>query len=438
MKTMVSRLFAASALLLPLQALQAEDLMTVYRIAQQTDPQMAAASAAYSAAMEAKPQSRAGLLPTVTASANWDSVQQDIKAPTEVDNDYETNSWSLTVTQPLFRWDNWLKLSQSDATIAQSEALYNLAQQELVLRVANAYFDVLAAKDSLDFAIAEKKAIGQQLRQTKQRFEVGLSAITDVHEARAGYDAAVAQEINARNTLDIARESLREITNRDFSYLAALSDDMPLERPNPTHIDTWEGRALKQNLELLAADAALQVIAKEMDIAKAGHYPTLDLIGQYRAYDNTDAGYSSSLESSDTTVRLELSIPIYSGGLTSSRVRQASQEMNQAREELEQQRRATIRETRSAYLNVVTGISQVEAQKQALSSAETALEATQAGFEVGTRTAVDVLDAQRVLFGAKRDYSRSRYDYMLSTLSLKLAAGTLGPEDIRHVNQWLK
>ncbi len=441
MKKPVFKLLAGISLLAGATAVHGADLWRVFQIATESDPQLAAAAASFQAAQEVKPQSRAALLPQLNAGASWSRTDQEVFESNSGETgrtDFDTKGYSLTLNQALFRYGSWVQYQQADSIIEQARAQFGSAEQGLALRVSQAYFNVLAARDNLQFARAEKTATQQQLRQTEQRFEVGLSAITDVHEARAGYDAAVAQEIAAQNELDVAREALREITGMSFETLAPLQEEIPLVSPEPTDIDAWVSTAVNHNLELLAAAAVAKFRDQEIKNAKSDYYPTLDLQAQHNRSDNTDAPAPLFGEVQErNTVTLQLSVPLYQGGLTSSRVREAHALYNQAREELEQQRRATISQTRQAYLNVVAGISQVKAREQAMASAQTALEATQAGFEVGTRTAVDVLDAQRELFRAKRDYAQARYDYILSTLNLKQAAGTLSPEDVRAVNGWL-
>lgn len=415
----------------------AEDLTEVYRLAQQSDPQLRAAEAAYRAAQEARPQSRAALLPNIGFNAYLSENDSTIESGVGTDGSYSTNGYSLNLKQPIYHHDYYVQLRQADSRIAGAEAQFGSARQGLILRVANAYFDRLAAQDNLDFAEAEKRAISQQLRQTQQRFKVGLNAITDVHEAQARYDAAVAQEIAAQNQLDVATEALREITGQAHSALAAVSEDMPLIAPEPADIDQWVETAMKQNLQLLAAEAEANTAREEVKRRRAGHLPTLDLVASHGYSDNTDVPSGFGAESTDTNLSLQLNIPIYAGGGISSQVREGEALYQQSREGLEQQRRTTVREARSAYLNVMAGISQVKAFKQALSSATTALEATQAGFEVGTRTAVDVLDSQRERFRAQRDYARARYDYALATLQLKQAAGVLSEQDLQQLNNWL-
>ncbi len=433
MKPVALKLAAASLLMLGSASLQAEDLLDVYRMAQQSDPTLRAAEAANQAAQQGKAQSRAALLPQINASANVTQNSRDINGTT---NDYDSNGYNLSLVQSLYHHDYYKQLKVADAGIAKANAEYEAARQGLILRASEAYFNLLAAQDNLAAAEASKRAIGQQLRQTKQRFEVGLNAITDVYEAQAGYDAAVAAEIAASNALDIAREGLREITGQEPLVPATLQEEMPLLTPDPADIKAWVEQATKQNLSLIAAEAAARAAAEELSRREAGHYPTLDLVANHSYSDTTDDPVSGS-EYENTSIAVQLSVPIYSGGLTTAKSREARALLTQAQESLEAQRRATEREVRSAYLGVVAGIGQVKARKQALSSAQTALEATQAGFEVGTRTAVDVLNAQQVRYSAQSQYSRSRYDYLLATLKLKQAAGSLSEEDLTLVNGWL-
>lgn len=438
MKRSLTKALTGLGLLATATLAQGADLWRVYQIAVESDPQLAAAAAAFQAVQEARPQSRAALLPQVSADANWTRTKTDVierQLGSTGDFTYNTKGYSLTLNQALFRYGAWIQYQQADTRIAQAEAEYGSTQQALALRVSQAYFNILAARDNLQFAQAETEATRQRLRQTEQRFEVGLSAITDVHEARAGYDAAVAQEIAAQNQLDVAREALREITGISFEELAPLEEDIPLVAPEPADIERWVETAVDHNLELLAAAAATKLADQEIENQKAGHYPTLDLQAQHSRNDSDAPTFGSEQE--DNTLTLQLSVPLYQGGFTSSRVREAYYLYNRAQEQLESQRRATVSQTRQAYMNVVAGISQVKARAQAVASAQTALEATQAGYEVGTRTIVDVLAAQRELFRAKRDYAQARYDYILSTLNLKRAAGTLVADDIREINAWL-
>jgi outer membrane protein len=433
MKPVMLKLVTASALMLGAASLHAENLLDVYRMAQQSDPTLRAAEAGNLAAQQGRAQSRAALLPQLNASANVTQNQRDINGTS---TDYDSNGYNLSLVQSLYHHDYYMQLKKADAGIAQANALYEAARQGLILRVAETYFNLLAAQDNLTTAEASKRAIAQQLRQTQQRFEVGLTAITDVHEAQAGYDAAVAAEIAARNGLDIAREALREITGQEPLAPATLQEKMPLLTPEPADIGQWVEKANTQNLSLIAAEAAARASAEELSRREAGHYPTLDLVANHSYSDTTDLPVTGN-EFTNTSIGVQLSVPLYSGGLTTAQSREARALLTQAQESLEAQRRATVREVRSAFLGITAGISQVQARKQALSSAQIALDATQAGFEVGTRTAVEVLNSQQVRYGAQRDYARSRYDYLLASLRLKQAAGSLSEEDIILVNGWL-
>lgn len=433
MKPVILKLVTTSVLMLGAASLHAENLLDVYRMAQQSDPTLRAAEAGNQAAQQGRAQSRAALLPQLNLNANATQNERDISGSS---NSYNSTGYNLSLVQSLYHHAYYQQLKKADAGIAQANALYEASRQGLILRVAETYFNLLAAEDNLTTAEAAKRAISQQLRQTQQRFEVGLTAITDVHEAQAGYDAAVAAEIAARNGLDIAREALREITGQEPQAPATLQEEVPLLSPDPADIGKWVEKASTQNLTLLAAEAAARAAAEELNRREAGHYPTLDLVANHSYSDTTDdpTGY----EYTNTSIGVQLSVPLYSGGLTTAQSSEARALYLQAQESLEAQRRATVREVRSAYLGITAGISQVLARKQALSSAQTALEATQAGFEVGTRTAVEVLNSQQVRYGAQRDYARARYDYLLASLRLKQAAGSLSEADITLVNGWLK
>jgi outer membrane protein len=415
----------------------ADDLLSVYRAAIQNDPQFRAAHAGYRAQLETKTQSIAVLLPTLSASAHY--TEHDNEKIGSTPYEYNTNGYNLTLTQPLYRHENYVGLNQANAQVAQAEATFENAKQDLIIRVATRYFAVLAAEDDLEFALAERKSISRQLVQTEQRFNVGLIAITDVHEAKARYDQAVARAIVAQNTLAISHETLREITAQNHSTLSFLSIKHPLIKPEPADIKQWVKTADNQNALLNASRKSVNVARAEVSRQSAGHYPSLDLTASHTYTDYGEGSISGGqYEQNNNSVSLQLTIPLYQGGLVNSRTRAAAHRLTQAREKLEQQKRATERQTRNSYLSVIANISQVKALKQALASSLIALEATQAGFEVGTRTAVDVLNSQRELYLARRNYAQVRYNYVLETLKLKLAAGTLSVIDIEQLNPWLK
>ena len=328
-----------------------------------------------------------------------------------------------------------IALDQAGSEIRQAEAVLIEAQQALIIRIAQRYFDILANIDSLEFAQAEVKSLSRQLEQANQRFEVGLSAITDVHEAQAGYDLAVAQEIQALNAIDNAQEAMRELTGEYITEFDLLGDAMSLVSPEPQAIESWTQLSLDQNLGVLASRHAAETARNEVKRQSAGHLPTLDLVAA-ETYDSSGGRFGST-KLHATSIGLELNIPIYSGGIVSSQTREAHENYNIAMYSLERARRSAQRSTREAYLGVISGISRVKALKQAVVSSETALEATEAGFEVGTRTAVDVVASQRTTSEARRNYSQAKYDYLIDTLSLKQAAGTLSTEDLELINAWL-
>ncbi|MDV3238833.1 MAG: TolC family outer membrane protein [Gammaproteobacteria bacterium] len=422
-------------------AAQADSLYEIYQLAQERDPTLRAAAAARDAALEVKPQSRAGLLPVIGLSGDVSRNSYDDRAalPGVANPTYSTNqSYSLSLTQPVFRWDRWVALEQADSLVAQAQAQYGAAEQELMVRTAERYFAVLGAQDALRLAGKEKESIGRQLEQAQQRFEVGLSAITDVQEAQARYDTAVATEIRARNQLDSAREQLREIIGEQRENLDPVRDtDFRLVTPEPQQQQSWVDTALQQNPNLAAARAGSEAARQQIQIARSGHYPTVDANASY-SYLDSNFGGIRELERNDGTIGLQLAVPLYQGGAVNSRTREARFRFDEARERLDVTQRAIERQTRDAYRGVVTGISEVRAAEQARTSSTTALEAAQTGFEVGTRTIVDVLDAQRALTQAELTLYLARYNYLLNTLRLKQAAGTLAPDDLDAMTGWLE
>lgn len=418
----------------------AADLLEIYALAQDSDPQYRQVAAANRATLEQRPQALAQLLPSLSFSANAFTNEQDItsafnpiNAPGKVS--YDSHGYSLDLVQPLFRGDRIIGYLQAGNRIKQADAELIAAEQDLMVRTATAYFEVLAAYDNLGFAEAEKKSLSRQLDQARQRFDVGLTAITDVQEAQAGHDLAFAAEIEARNNVDNTQEALREIIGVYFSALAGLGETMPLLNPQPEEIETWTGAALEHNLNVLAARHAVDTARREVKRQQAGHLPTVDMVARH-GLDKT-GGRFGSFETTTSSVGVELNVPIFQGGGVNSRVRETHERLNAELERLEQARRNAQRLTRQAYLGVISGISRVNALNQAVVSSETALQATEAGFEVGTRTAVDVVAAERVTSQARRDYARARYDYVLDTLRLKQASGSLSAEDLSHVNHWL-
>jgi len=417
------------------QFASADNLLDLYEIAIQEDPQFQAARSAQSSVKVTQEIARASLLPNLGLSANANYVDNDVKNSTTLtDDSYDRQDLTLSVTQPLYRKDRWLAVDQAKILSTKADADFHAAEQDLIVRLARAYFDVLAAQDTLEFVLADKKAIARQLEQAKQRFDVGLIAITAVHEAQAAYDQSIANEINARNSLDNTQEVLREIVgNRDFS-LKQLAEKLELSKPQPEDLTSWTEKALTQNPAVISTQYNAEVAQKEIEVQRSGHYPTLDLVGSH-SINRTDANSGSDLDSS--SIGVQLALPLYSGGGVSAATKQAQFDFESAQYEVERQQRAVTRQVRDAYRGVIASISQVKALEATQVSSRSALEATEAGFEVGTRTIVDVLDSQRNLYSAMNDYAQARYNYIVNGLLLKQAAGTLSEEDLRLVNQWL-
>lgn len=416
---------------------QAENLVQVYQLATTNDSQIRAALATRDAALEARPQAKSLLLPQVSLSADVTRVRSDVINSPSGDslNNYNTAGLGLSLSQAIYRKDYLIGLEQADLQVAQAESAYAAASQSLILRVAQAYFDVLSAQDSLTFAKAENAAIARQLEQSKQRFEVGLIAITSVHEAQAAFDQSRADLISAENAVDNAREALREIVQQNTGELAPVMDQLPLEQPAPANPEAWADQAQKENLSIRSLAYALDLARSDIDLKRAADFPKLDLVGSHSL---DRSGSSTGSDSNTTTLGVQLSVPLYTGGGNSSRSRQAVLNHKVAQENLDKERRSVNRQVRDAYRGVLASISQVQALKASTISAQSALDATQAGFEVGTRTMVDVLNAQRDLFRARSNYAKVRYSYILSGLQLKQAAGTLSESDLEQVNRWLK
>ncbi len=415
---------------------QADSLLQVYQAAIANDPQLRAARAELEARKYSQQQSTALYLPNVILKADTTRTDQQIDGPGASDTEFTSSTFGLTLTQPLYRKDHMSRIDQAGAALDQQEALYQQSIQDLTMRLVDSYFDVLAARDSLQFAESEKEAISRQLEQTKQRFEVGLIAITDVHEIQAAYDLATANEILARNDLAAARQALQEITGSAPQTLNPLRESMTLESPNPADVERWLEIALAHNHSIAAARWATEVRRKQIDQARAERHPTVDLVANHSNNDISDGTFDGR-ETDSSSIGIQLQMPLFTGGRIKATVAEAKQNLVQSKENLEQARRAVERETRNAYLNVEAGISRVNALKQAVVSSQSALTATEAGYEVGTRTTVDVLDSRRELFRAQRDYARARYDYVIATLRLKKAVGSLGMQDIENLDQWL-
>lgn len=421
---------------------QGQDLLSVYRQALQDSPQLERAREGLEAVIESQSQAHAALfLPEANFNANVNRDYQNIQfgGAAAIGQSGRSNfmfgGYSLSINQPILHYDRWVALEQADSRIAQAEADTSAAEIGLMLKVAERYFDVLAAKENQHFAEAHQQSLQRKLTETKQRQAVGFLALTDIQEAQSGYDRAVADAVAAAHQLRDAREGLQEVTGVNHDQLDALNAELPLIEPDPADEQRWIEQALTQNLGLLVQEKAVQVAKAEIQKQTAGHLPTLDATGSHLF--NTSGGRFGTADIEDDIIGLNMNLPLYQGGRTSSKTREAEHRYRQALATLNEQKRAVHRSTSKAYLGVVAGISRVKALQQAVKSAETGLTATQAGFNAGRRTTLDIIVAERELLGAQRDYARARYDYLLDSLRLKQAVGSLSPEDLRQVNQWL-
>ncbi len=460
LKLALSALFLATS-----SQLYADNLLEIYRLAQDNDPTFLASDAGRLAASERVNQSLSALLPQLSATYSYSlSTNDSVNSfsltgsplppePSESSTESTSKGYSINLSQEIYNHSTWLNLKQSEKRSLQSGVNHEGAKQELIIRVAEAYFNVLAAKDSVEFSAAETKSVSQELAQTNQRFEVGLIAITDVHEAQSRYDRAVANQIIAQNALDNTHELLQLITGQYHYDLLSLKTNIALNKPQPEEIKKWVTEAETNNISIKASRIGLDIAKQSISISQAGHYPSLNLSASVTdGSGDTDSNgtifdqgvpvgtlaTNSDGDRESTSINLNLNIPIYSGGRTNSQVKESQQLFQQAAHNLESSRRLAVSKTRSSYLGVVANVGSVKAFKQAVVSSEKSLEATQAGFEVGTRTIVDVLLQTQLLFDAKRQYSRARYDYVLNTLRLKQATGLLTEADLAKANSLLR
>jgi outer membrane protein len=393
---------------------------------------------------------RANLLPQIGAGGTWNRGDSDTDIPgfdETIESDIDTDNYRAELRQSLYRQANYEALDIARGQISQAEAIYSVAFQDFLLRVSEGYFTVLTLTDGVTFAEAEEKAFQRQFEQAEQRFEVGLTAVTDVHEARATYDNARARAIVARNRLEDAKEALRELTGQYFEQYQPLREVLPLVEPDPAVADDWVDIALQSNPSVLSSRAAVEVAEANTRLARAGHFPTLDLVASYNQFNNNKYTYTDpitglqrngALESDDTQIGVTLQVPIYQGGRVNAQTRQARYLLDATGQDLDDVQRGVVRQTENAFRAVLAGIQEVQAFNQAMISAESALEATQAGFEVGTRTIVDVLIAEQRKYQAQRDNSVARHAYIINHMRLKSVAGLLSAEDLQVVNQLLE
>jgi outer membrane protein len=416
----------------------AADLFDTYRLARDNDAQFAAARANLEAGLEKLPQGRALLLPVITGGGNLNRAHAENRN-TGAELTFNPYGWNVTLSQPLFRWQNVVQYQQSKYQVDQAEAQFGQATQDLILRVSQAYFDVLAAQDNLEFTRANKTSISEQLAQAKRNFEVGTATITDTNEAQARYDLAVAQEILGENAIEVARRALEQIIARAPEPLVPLRAKLNLMPPQPSAVSEWIAAARANNYLVKGSEAVYEIASLEVERRRAGHYPTLDAVATYQ--DNTSRSVltitAGRTHVDQGQVGVQLNVPIYAGGSVVSLTREAVAQKERSRNDLESSRRAAEFNVSQSFFNVTNGIAEVTALEQALVSSETALQSNRVGYDVGVRINIDVLNAQQQVFQTRRDLARARYATILNGLRLKAAAGSLGEADVAEVNRLL-
>ena len=433
-------LFSLIAISSPLRT---ENLADVYELALKNDPLLKAAEATYRAGKENRTQGIAGLLPTLSVggSTNWN----EYRVEEQIIDQYNSNSYLASLNQPIFRLDKWFQFERGTALSEAASAEFAYQQQETMIRVASAYFNVLNSIDSLNAARAEEKAIGRQKDLAKKRFDVGLAAITEVQETQAAFDLTVVSRIAREAQLDSARESLTSIVGRDIKLLSPLSDNFEISLPDPLDRESWVSLGLKNNYQLKAAKLQRDAAQASARSTASNHLPQIDLVGRVSKSTSKQGKFGGfiqnplfGVEQDTRQYSIQFNLPLYAGGAISSARRQAYANYDRSKEQAIYAERSTVRDVRSNHFGVQTQVANVTARKQALASAESALEATQIGYEVGTRNTVDLLDAQKRLFQAQRDYASSRYDYIISMLRLKASVGSLSPKDLMNISNQME
>ena len=423
--------------------IKAENLADVYELALKNDPLLKAAEATYRAGKENRVQGIAGLLPTLSVggSTNWN----EYRVEEQLIDQYNSNSYLASLNQPIFRLDKWFQFERGTALSEAASAEFAYQQQETMIRVASAYFNVLNSIDSLNAARAEEKAIGRQKDLAKKRFDVGLAAITEVQETQAAYDLTVVSRIAREAQLDSAQESLTSIVGRDIKLLSPLIDDFEISLPDPLDRESWVSLGLENNFQLKAAKLQRDAAQASARSTASNHLPQVDLVGRVSKSTSKQGKFGGfiqnplfGVEQDTRQYSIQFNLPLYAGGAISSARRQAYANYDRSKEQAIFAERSTVRDVRSNHFGVQTQVANVTARKQALASAESALEATQIGYEVGTRNTVDLLDAQKRLFQAQRDYASSRYEYIISMLRLKASVGSLSPDDLMNISSQMK
>ena len=424
-------------------SIKAENLADVYELALQNDPLLRAAEATYRVGKENKRQGIAGLLPTlsVSGSTNWN----EYRVEEQLQDQYNSNSYLANLNQPIFRLDKWFQFERGTALSEAAAAEFAYQQQETMIRVASAYFNVLNSIDSLNAARAEEKAIGRQKDLAKKRFDVGLAAITEVQETQAAFDLTVVSRIAREAQLDSAQETLTSIVGRDIKLLSPLIDEFEISLPDPLDRDSWVSLGLQNNYQLKSAKLQRDAAQASARGSASNHLPQIDLVGRISQSTSKQGKFGGfiqnplfGIEQDTRQYSIQFTLPLYAGGAISSARRQAYANYDRSKEQAIYTERSTIKDVRSNHFGVQTQVANVTARKQALASAESALEATQVGYEVGTRNTVDLLDAQKRLFQAQRDYASSRYEYIISMLRLKASVGSLNPNDLMKISSQMK
>ena len=424
-------------------SIKAENLADVYELALKNDPLLRAAEATYRAGKENKRQGIAGLLPTlsISGSTNWN----EYRVEEQLQDQYNSNSYLANLNQPIFRLDKWFQFERGTALSEAAAAEFAYQQQETMIRVASAYFNVLNSIDSLNAAKAEEKAIGRQKDLAKKRFDVGLAAITEVQETQAAFDLTVVSRIAREAQLDSAQETLTSIVGRDIKLLSPLIDEFEISLPDPLDRESWVSLGLQNNYQLKSAKLQRDAAQAAARGSASNHLPQIDLVGRISQSTSKQGKFGGfiqnplfGIEQDTRQYSIQFTLPLYAGGAISSARRQAYANYDRSKEQAIYTERSTIKDVRSNHFGVQTQVANVTARKQALASAESALEATQVGYEVGTRNTVDLLDAQKRLFQAQRDYASSRYEYIISMLRLKASVGSLNPNDLMRISSQMK
>lgn len=426
---------------------QAADLTQIYDLAVQNDPQLAAAKATYMSKEQAVPEARAGILPSLSAQANTNYYHQTSPTFTVDPNTgafsiasltqrYNTNDWAAQLSQPVFDLSRWFQFEQSKSVKAQAKDQFAAEQQNLIYRVADAYLGILEAQDQLSAAIAARDAVKRQLEQVQQRYDVGLVAITDVLEATASYDSANVNVISAQGAQSVSFEALFELTGQSFSQVDGLSAKFPISYPQPKNEEAWVKGALKGNLSIAGNEEAVKSARRGLQIARSGHLPT---VSADLTYSSSRNGARSALSGSvkSTEASLTLNVPLFSGFGTHAKAVQASYDLEAAQKNLDLSRATVVQNTRSLYSAIITDVARVHATLRGIESSQSALDATQTGYKVGTRNIVDVLNAQQNLYQAQYQYATARYQYIRDTLQLKQTVGSLSPDDIYKLNKYI-